>query len=392
MTACAVLDERTSVSRFSTATGADEYFIVTGCRSEGSFSDAVSDLHHSYIEALRQLGLSSATQIFCRFYVSDIANQKDGLLASAIWEMATSGAYSVVQQCPLNGGHVQLLAYHVKGDSPLCKTRISFGDDGWQNGVRLRGAHYELVMTANFSGSGALDSSEQMSGVLDDYTEFLNREGMSLVGNALRNWIYVRDIDNHYWGMVEARKARFFQHGLNTATRYLASTGIEAKLKEVGCLVSMDALSMKNLAPDQISKMIALDHMSPTSDYGVTFERGLKVSFGDRAHLHVSGTASIDKDGKIVHPEDVTLQTERAIQNVRALLQPHGAGLSDLVYAIVYVRNIKQQDAVLRVLKAELPEEVPLLVVEGSVCRPKWLVEIEGLAITPSAGPWPAFC
>ncbi|MFN2115781.1 MAG: sugar phosphate nucleotidyltransferase, partial [Anaerolineae bacterium] len=53
-----------------------------------------------------------------------------------------------------------------------------------------------------------------------------------------------------------------------------------------------------------------------TIDYGVTFERGIRIRFGDRSHLHISGTASIDKCGEIVHPGDILKQTERTVANI----------------------------------------------------------------------------
>jgi enamine deaminase RidA (YjgF/YER057c/UK114 family) len=137
--------------------------------------------------------------------------------------------------------------------------------------------------------------------------------------------------------------------------------------------------------------MEALDHLSPTIRYGVTFERGMRIRFGDRSHLYVSGTASIDKDGRTLYASDVRMQTRRALENVRALLAPHGADLHDLAYVVAYLRSFKDGKLVMDIVKTELPPEVPRLFVVGAVCRPAWLVEFEGVGIIPDRTDFPPF-
>ena len=214
---------------------------------------------------------------------------------------------------------------------------------------------------------------------------------MTLLDNGIRTWVYIHDIDNHYKGMVKARKAFFRQQGLNPDTRYLASTGIEGYSREVYSLVALDAFAIKNLQRDQIVRMEALENLPPTIQYGVTFERGIRVRFGDRSHLHISGTASINKNGDVMYPSDVRKQTQRSIENVRALLAPHSTGLNDLAYLIVYIRNIKDRNKVMEILGKEVPSETPLLLLESAVCRQAWLVEIEGIVLIPDSNEYPDF-
>ena len=129
--------------------------------------------------------------------------------------------------------------------------------------------------------------------------------------------------------------------------------------------------------------MEALSHLSPTILYGVTFERGLRVRFGDRSHLYISGTASIDNKGNVLYLGDAEAQTRRTIENLRALLEEQDATLDDMAYAIVYARNGHDRQFVRKVLDKELGEKFPLIFVEAAVCRPTWLMEIEGVAIIP---------
>ena len=47
--------------------------------------------------------------------------------------------------------------------------------------------------------------------------------------------------------------------------------------------------------------------------YKGTFEQGTRLVPGDRSLCFISGTASIDSKGQVVHPFDVTKQTERLV-------------------------------------------------------------------------------
>lgn len=380
-----------SYSSFKSSTGNNEYFLVVKSEPGIPLNKALDKLFKAYKLALKKLNLSINTQVFCRFYLSDITNQKEELVSAKIYDLCKNGAYSIIQQCPLNGGGITLLAYHISNDHGFKKELIKFDDENWRNGVRVMGKNYDLYYTANFSGFGSLDSFEQTNEIFSAYNSFLNDNDMVLLKNAIRTWIYVRDIDNHYQGMVESRKDYFLEQGLTIKTRFIASTGIEAKLKELNSLVSMDTFSMTNIKTEQIVRMEALENLNPTSDYGVTFERGTKVLMGDRAHLFISGTASIDKQGQVLYPGDVKKQTEQTLENISALLKPHGATLKDMVYFIVYLRNITEFTKVIDVLKEKGFGSIPTVMVEGAVCRPTWLVEIEGIGIIPADNSWPKF-
>lgn len=386
------LGEFVRCSSFSTKNGAEESFLSINMEPDIPFPESLERLYQTYMTTLKECGLSADTQVFSRYFLSDIANQKTQLGQSEILNFSRNGAYSVIQQCPLKGGSISLFVYHIKGGKDfLGKKLMKFDDEHWRNGVKIKGEHYELFWTANFSGYGSLDSFEQTNEIFSAYNALINDNGMTLLRNTLRTWIYVRDVDNNYQGMADSRRSYFYEQGLTKDSRYIASTGIEAKLKEVYSLVSMDALSMSNLKKEQIIRMEALDNLCPTDNYGITFERGTKIEFGDRSHLFISGTASIDKKGQVLYPADVRKQTRRTLENIEALLQSHGASLNDMVYLIVYIRNITEVNKVTEILKEYISQRIPIIIVQGSVCRPKWLVEIEGIAIIPGSSAFPPF-
>ncbi len=112
----------------------------------------------------------------------------------------------------------------------------------------------------------------------------------------------------------------------------------------------------------------------------MTFERGTRVAYGDRAHCLISGTASIDAAGRVVHRGDVARQLDRALENVAALLADGGAGLDDLTHLLVYLRDPADHARVLAYLDERLPD-LPTVILHGPVCRPEWLIEVEGVAV-----------
>lgn len=379
-------------SSFSTSEGAKEYFFTINSKEEISFCQELITLYDAYMMALEKCGLSDDTQIFSRFFLSDIANQKDKLLQSKIFNVARKGAVSIIQQGPLTGGSICLLVYHIKSNNnSFTKKIFNYNEENWRNGTIIHGNHYDLLWTTNFSGIGPFDSYKQTYEIFQSFNKIMVDNKMTLLDNAIKTWVYVRDIDNHYKGMIKSRKAFFKEQGLTPETRYIASTGIGGISKEANSLVSLDAFSISQLRHEQIVRMDALKNLSPTIKYGVTFERGTRVRFGDRSHLYISGTASIDKNGKIMHPTDVRKQTQRTLDNIKALLAPHGASLSDLAYLIVYLRSYKDKNKVIEVIEKEVPADIPSLFVEGTICRHTWLVELEGMGIIPDSNDFPTF-
>ncbi|MFO0983179.1 MAG: Rid family hydrolase, partial [Planctomycetota bacterium] len=212
----------------------------------------------------------------------------------------------------------------------------------------------------------------------------LAAHGASLLDGLLRTWVFVRDIDNHYAHMVAARRDLFRDAGLTPATRFVASTGIEGASHAPGALVSLDALAVVGLRREQIIRIEARDHLNPTSEYQVTFERGTKVLYDDRSHIFISGTASIDHRGQILHPGDVVKQTHRTLENIECLLQNAGARFDDLTMMIVYLRDAADAAVVEQRLSEFLTRPVPRVMVHAPVCRPGWLVEIECMAARPA--------
>ena len=336
-----------------------EYHILA-CITDSSISyehqlDAI-------LEALREAS-RGRTVHFRRFFLSDAANQFPQLqqALAKLPQVPTS----VVQQEPLDGTKIALWMYCT---SPMELSGGAPANNGY--------THY---WTGSLVSPGQ-DSREQMSGIFQKLEQQLN--GLPVAENTVRTWIFVRDVDVNYAGVVEGRKDYFNRIGLTADTHYIASTGIEGRAPDWRNLVEMDAYSIKGLRAGQMQYLYAPEHLSPTALYGVTFERGTAVTYGDRRHVFISGTASIDKEGKILHTGDVAAQTGRMLENIQALLEEAGAGFKDIGMAVVYLRDQADYPLVKSILSERLPS-LNALYVHGPVCRPGWLVEMECIALTP---------
>lgn len=228
----------------------------------------------------------------------------------------------------------------------------------------------------------AADSHDATVTLLESYAE-----GHDLLGECVRTWFFVNDIDNNYSGMVRGRNEVFARHGLTADTHFIASTGIAGRGADHRAPVHFDAYSISGLTADRVTYLKALSHLNPTIEYGVAFERATAVDFADRRLVLVSGTASIDNRGQILHLGDIAAQTRRMVDNVSALLSEAGCSTDDLMHAIVYLRDPADYLTVRRILDGLLPIHLPMVIVHAPVCRPGWLVEMECMALRTANNP-----
>lgn len=365
---------------FRAGGGPSEYFISVAPPSAGGFAAQAAAVRAAYAAAARELGLAPGSAVFRRVFLKGPVNGVKALGPAPFCLGPGEGpvAFSAVQQPPLPGGELCLLAYHVQGAELPRKRRRA----GGHLAVNYGGlTHLWSAGIASPSGTAARQTGE----IFKELSGVLRRAGGSLEGSCLRTWLFMGDIAASYNGMVEARNKAFERHGLTRRTHFIASTGIEGAAGGPGSLVGLDAYSVTGLKTGQVEYLNDFSRLCRAADYNVAFERGTRVRYSDRAHYLISGTASIDRAGNILHPGDALRQLKRTMANIGALLRSGGAGLRDLAYLTVYLRNASDYRRVAGYLEKNF-KAVPAAVVKGAVCRPGWLVEVEGAAARPLRG------
>ncbi len=225
------------------------------------------------------------------------------------------------------------------------------------------------LATADFR-TQCQDLFERLHGVL--------REHNVPVQQLIRTWIYLRDLERDYDVLNEVRNACFAEWGV---TYLPASTGIEGGPHPTTWRICIDACISWGEGIQDIQVMHG-DSLGEASDYGSAFSRGLCVQRPDRTVLYISGTASIDRAGDVVHVGDIDGQCRRMLDNVDALLRPYGATLVDTVHAVTYLKERAYLPVFERVCRErDVPADLLNTIVVADVCRPDWLCEIELTAV-----------
>ncbi len=375
---CGALPAAAEVARFRGADGVMECHVTV--RLTGGCANPQICLVQAYHHALAASGLDESSLVFKRIFCSDVVNQADMLV-----DAAETTALSIIGQAPLPSAKFALWAYH------LCDPAGKIEKSVYGKTLSCRRGGLTHHWTTGLIDPKGTTSHVQTRRVIESYDAWLHANGMSTADHVVRTWWFVRNIDADYHGLVQARCDFFDTHGLTADTHYIASTGIAGAHPEVAARVSLDSYAIAGLSKEQVEYLCAPDHLCPTHDYGVTFERATAVSYADRRQVFVSGTASIDHTGKILHQGDVIRQLDRTLENIEALLAKAGANLGDLAVILVYLRDPADAAAIEAILDERMGT-VAYVMVDAPVCRPGWLIEIEGIAIVPCHRPGlPAF-
>lgn len=304
-----------------------------------------------------------AQYVLKRYFLSDSTNQQP------LMRQEPNLAISTIQQQPLDGSKVAAWLYMVSDTQLSIEHGAVVGE---HNGYRHI---WRMGMTATEG-----DSARQTETVLEDYEQMLRQFGATLADNCIRTWFFVRDVDTQYAGMVRARRENFVREGLTPETHYIASTGIGGCPADTNALIQLGTYALTGFQPEQQRYLYAKTHLNPTYEYGVTFERGTRMEYGDRSHIFISGTASINNRGEVVHVGDIRQQTLRMWENVEMLLREGGMDYSDVMHLVVYLRDTGDYEVVSEMFRERFPQ-IPTVITLAPVCRPTWLIEMECVAV-----------
>lgn len=321
---------------------------------------SVTDPFLTYNEQLQRIvnAIDSIdSPVFIRFFLSDTATQTAGLKSRVHWNCPVS----IIGQAPLDGTKIAAWVWN-NSTAVVCK----------ENGLfRITCADSTQYWYASGLAEGN-GSFEQSVSLLDDFSNKLESVGLKLENDCARTWFFVQNIDVNYKGMVEGRNSVFDRHNLTTDTHFIASTGIEGRTADCRNVVMMDGVAFKD---QPIRHIYGLSHLNRTSEYGVRFERGSIAG----NHIFISGTASIDNKGQVVHTGNITLQTSRMLENVEVLLKEAHSSMDNICSMLIYLRDPADSAVVSGIFKERFPDK-PWIVLLAPVCRPGWLIEMECVA------------
>ena len=354
-----------SLTHFTAGTVSEIHAMISVEPRSEMFSAQLARIRQAEQQLMQLPEVSGAKPVFKRYFLSDATNQ-----VGALREEDGQCTVSYIQQPPLDGSKLALWIYLQRGTEVANDRQSTIAA---HNG-------YRHIWTMGLYNTTADTSYMQTWETLFTYIDILKQHGATLEANCVRTWFFVRDVDTQYGGLVKSRRECFAEQGLTADTHYIASTGIGGNPSEPKALIQMGCYALSGFKPEQQRYLYAASHLNRTSEYGVTFERGTLLRFGDRNHAIISGTASINNKGEVMHVGDIEKQTYRMWENVEKLLEEAGMTMDDTAQLVVYLRDGSDFEVVSRLFRQKYPH-IPTVFTLAPVCRPTWLIEMECLAI-----------
>jgi 2-iminobutanoate/2-iminopropanoate deaminase len=148
---------------------------------------------------------------------------------------------------------------------------------------------------------------------------------------------------------------------------------------------------LKTIAQSPVKKRAITNHGVLNEAYAYarpsSFSRGMRIDLNGLVILLISGTASIDEQGRSIHIGDFRAQMRRTLDNITGLLASEGATWHDIVRTTCYLRDIERDYAVFNeertaFMKEQSLDPLPASTgIQATLCRPELLVEIEAIAM-----------
>ncbi|HEY2774185.1 MAG TPA: RidA family protein [Candidatus Binatia bacterium] len=378
---------------------ADEIHVL--CRPADSAADAATQaesLYRTLLASLESEGAGAAdlvteTVFFRRIEDADLLRAAAARVLGGAEGGRCVPSSTMIGQAPLDGAAFELAAVaripRVGGDAtsrlvvrraacgcPACSAGQSARvlEVGEQTHVHAGGIHGRGA-SATGRGGSAFDEAFAM---FCEGEALLREAGMDF-RDVVRTWIQLRDIDRDYEAFNQARREFFASRGVE---RRPASTGVQGIPDSAAHDFTLGFQAVRAPKPLEAPTM-STPTLNEAWTYGADFSRGLRLADANKVVLQISGTASIDEEGRSVHVGDFRAQAERMLLNIRALLEQQGAGFDDLVSAVTYLKRPQDVGVLREIYAAHGFRGFPGAIVDAPLCRPELLCEAEAVALLP---------
>ncbi len=247
--------------------------------------------------------------------------------------------------------------------------------DGRRVGTVIHGPHASECLLA---GIRAEDTSaprpEQARATFEAIERALATVGMDF-NNVARTWLFLDDILDWYADFNVVRTAFFEEHGVFDRL-VPASTGIGGA-NPWGAAMMVGAYAIEAHDPDVNVEALPSPLQCPALEYGSSFSRAAEVTMPGLQRVFVSGTASIDPDGKTAHVGDVRAQTALTCDVIEAILHSRDMDWEHVTRATAYVRHPKDAGVLDEHIAESHMPQLPAIVAHNTICRDELLFELE---------------
>jgi enamine deaminase RidA (YjgF/YER057c/UK114 family) len=117
-----------------------------------------------------------------------------------------------------------------------------------------------------------------------------------------------------------------------------------------------------------------------------SYSQSVRVETADATWIYVSGQIAVGLDDELVAPNDLPAQTQQVYENLRAVLDAHGATFGDVVKIQTYFTTLdglaESREIRARYLPAEPAASTAVQVV--ALVVPDAVIEVDVVAVVPS--------
>lgn len=219
-----------------------------------------------------------------------------------------------------------------------------------------------------------LSASQQTLSVLNSAESILNKLQMKYE-NTVRTWFYLDEILDWYSDFNKARTSFFLQYDIFNKL-VPASTGISGK-NSAGSRIGFELNAIKPKGKGFSIEKVKSPLQCSAEDYGSSFSRAIHYSDNEYSCMTISGTASIDQEGKTAHVNDVSKQIELSFKVVMAILDSKDFKPSDIVRAYAYCSDKSYSKEFSEYIDSRFPHNFAFICAENIICRQNLLFEIE---------------
>ena len=327
------------------------------------------------------------------------ADTREGLLAALKNELRTNSGATPLHSFVFGGcqHHAPFVKTYGEPDSPLtwvqgdaCTTGtlwsaqttaisgltvkpISFAgrivgttyEDAYAKYVRLAG----ILPTDRFASREA-----QTRSLFENMRTILHEQGMRFT-DTVRTWLYLDRLLEWYDAFNKMRTQFFQEEGVFDAM-VPASTGIGGSNPHGTALIA-DLLAVRPKSEQARVFAVQSPLQGSALEYRSSFSRAVELELPTHRTLYISGTASIDANGKTAHLDDPDKQIALTMQVVEAILNSRKMNWKDVSRAIAYFTSTDDIPRYYRYCLDHGIAHFPLAISHADVCRDDLLFEIE---------------
>ena len=220
----------------------------------------------------------------------------------------------------------------------------------------------------------AASRSAQTRIAFETLDHVLAQVGMN-IRHVVRTWWYLDHMLDWYGEFNTVRNAYFQETGVWSAL-VPASTGI-GLANPYGAALVAGAVAIRPKHPGVTITAVDSPLQCPATNYRSSFSRAVEIGTPDSRHLMISGTASIAPDGTSAHLDDVLAQIRLTMEVVEAILKSRAMNWSNTVRAIAYFRHSKDLSLLEPYCQERGITDLPVTLVQATVCRDDLLFELE---------------